>query len=62
MFVAGMTVRVLGEKKDSCNEFATVKTVYENGDIWIANLNMPYCGNISRVVPFAEIAATVAVK
>ena len=51
----GDTVRVLGEPKGSINEFAVVQRIRHDGTIWIANLNMPFCGTISTVVHPSQI-------
>jgi hypothetical protein len=48
-------VRVKGEKPDSINEYADVRAVYDDGTYWIANLNMPFSGTISKIVTAQEI-------
>ena len=50
MVKVGEMVRVKGEKPDSMNEFAIVKHVYNSGEIWIANLNSPFAGSLSKIV------------
>lgn len=48
-------VRVKGEKPGSINEYADVRAVYDDGTYWIANLNMPFSGTISKIVTAQEI-------
>jgi len=44
------SVRLLDYPKEDINEYAKVKAVYEDGRVWVANLNMPYMGTISKIV------------
>lgn len=48
-------VRVKGEPKGSIDEFARIQHIYENGDIWIVNGNMPYSGTISEIISADKI-------
>ena len=48
-------VRVRGEHKGSINEFARILKIYDNGDVWISNMNMPYLGTISEIVSIDRI-------
>ena len=54
-------VRVVGMKTGSPDEFAIVNTTgiryNDNGEqiVWITNMNMPYCGNISAFVTLDKI-------
>jgi hypothetical protein len=41
-------VRVKGEPKGSINEFARIQGIMGASLYWIANLNMPFSGTISR--------------
>lgn len=43
------TVRKLDEEKGSPDEYARIAHVYPDGKVWVANLNMPYMGSISKV-------------
>jgi len=45
------TVRLVNEENGSANEYAMVEHIYPDGRIWIANLNMPFCGTISKILP-----------
>jgi hypothetical protein len=55
-------VRVKGEKRGSINEYARVCAVYDDGTIWIANLNMPFIGTISKIVTDQEIEPIEAME
>jgi hypothetical protein len=50
MIKRGDTVRILGEVKDSINEFATVQSPHplDEDRYWVANLNQPFQGTISK--------------
>ena len=54
-FKVNDVVRVLKEDEFGVNAHAIVKATYEDGKVWIANLNSPYCGTISDIVCPSEI-------
>jgi glycine cleavage system H lipoate-binding protein len=47
-------VRIKGAPEGDINEFAKVKSVLEDG-VWISNLNQPFSGTISDIVPFEMV-------
>ena len=50
------TVRVLRvEDENHPNAYARVVTIYEDGRVWVTNLNMPYMGTISEIVKDYQI-------
>lgn len=55
IFKRNDVVRVLNENESSCNAYAIVRSVYENGEVWITNLNSPFYGTISDIVSPTEI-------
>ena len=44
-----ITVGKKDEPKGSINEFARIVSTYKDGSVWVANLNMPFAGTISKV-------------
>lgn len=47
-------VRLLDYPEDDINAYARVAAIYENGHVWIVNVNMPYLGTINKVVSKVE--------
>ncbi len=43
------TVRNLTVKEDSPDRDARIQTIFEDGRIWVVNLNMPYMGTTSKI-------------
>lgn len=46
--------KVRGERRGSVNEFVVCKHIYEDGRVWLANVNMPFLGTISKVMTLKE--------
>ena len=55
------TVRKKDEPKGSPDEYARINSVREDGSVWVANLNMPYIGSISKVYSKEEFEKTFEV-
>jgi hypothetical protein len=55
-FKLNETVRVVGKKKGSTDEFARITNILEDGRYWISNMNMPFDGTISMPVTPDKIA------
>jgi DNA-binding beta-propeller fold protein YncE len=52
----GDTVKIIGERVGSMNEYAVVKAVYpKDRKVWVANLNMPFSGTVSAIVPYDQV-------
>lgn len=51
----GDTVRIKEYIGDEYNEYARVVATYADGDVWVANLNMPYQGTISKKMSPDEV-------
>lgn len=51
----GDKVRIKQYIGDEYNEYGTVVATYDDGDVWVANLNMPYQGTISRKMSPDEV-------
>ena len=41
-------VRILKYADDPFNEFGLVTHTYNNGDVWVSNMNMPFQGTINQ--------------
>ena len=54
----GSIIRVLDQKVGSVNEFAAVKSTSGRG-VWIANMNMPFQGTISDIIPWSELTRRI---
>lgn len=49
------TVRILSEKPGSINEYARVVEKLPGNQVWISNINSPFCGTINKTVSVATI-------
>lgn len=43
-------IKAVPRGRGFADEFAIIQHIYEDGRIWISNLNMPYSGSTSEVV------------
>jgi hypothetical protein len=48
-FRVNETVRLIKYPESHMNSLAKVESIYDDGSIWIVNLNMPFAGTISKI-------------